>query len=420
MSGMLDSEPVFQSRLRDLNIADRHFAALKANGVDPLGRFAYICTLQPGLAADDTPFVTALVKALSLPLNTELQQGELSAFRRLWVESYTVSIAEIRGRVERTEDSVPKKLPQPERVSRRAEQQRRLPGIKIVGLLEPANCLVDFCQAMREENVLQFVDPTKCVSRDQELHGTKREKFLKADPATGMVKEVNRETELWADLSSEYRVRNSLLRRSLAMDQVDLLPFHDQEAYHDYIFNLIASEPLSTHNPISMEQGLRADRLIWHKMAELTRDGITPTIRQGEGNPIKEYPMVQALKLAMIDPIVSAALQPLPKSSSSNQTRQSPYDWNGQNQKGAKSAKVSKGKGKGKGAKGQSKSSSSAPSELSGLRQTTSKGLRYCYNSNLPAGCTYAKFGGQCKSGFHGCMGCGQADHGYQSCPKKG
>ena len=412
---MLDSEPVFRSRLRDLNIADGLAGALKGNGIDTLGRFAFICTLQPGTSADDSPFINALLKALNLARETDLDQGSLSAFRRLWVESYTVSIAEIRSRVDKTEDTAPRKLPQPERVSRRSDQQLRLPGIKIVGNLEPANCLVDFCQSLREDNVLQFVDPGKCVSRDQELHGQKREKFLKSDPSTGVVREVSRDTEMFADLSSEFRVRNALLRRSLAMDQVDLIPFGEQENYHDYLFNLIASEPLTSHLPISMEQVLRADKIVWLKMAELTRDGIVPSIVIGGERPTKSYPLASAIKLAMIDPIVSASLQPLPKSVSSS-SRQSPYE---QQPKGGKGAKSGKAKGKGKGGKGQGKVSSSMPSELANLRQTTSKGSRYCYNANLQSGCTFAKFGGQCKSGFHGCMGCGQADHGYQTCPKK-
>lgn len=415
---MLDSAPVFASRLRDLQIPDNYHDALKGNGIDTLGRFAYICTLQPGTSADDGPFVKALLKALNLMQEDELAQGELSAFRRLWVEAYTVSISEIRSRVERTEDTAPKKLPQPERVSRRSNQQTRLPGIKIVGLLEPANCLVDYCQNLREDNVLQYVDPSKCVSRDQELHGHKSEKFLKSDPHTGAVTEVNRDIDLFADLSSEYRVRNALIRRSLAMDQVDLLPFDEQEAYHDYLFNLIASEPLSTHHAISMEQALRADRRVWFKMAELTRDGIVPKLI----NVGKSYPLVTALKMAMIDPIVSASLQPLPKSSSSS-SRNSPYDWTGGSPKQTKSGKGVKndskhGKGKGKSNK-TGKASKGVPSELEGLRMTTAKGGRYCFSANLPAGCSFAKFGGQCKSGFHACMGCGLSDHGYQTCPKK-
>ena len=417
---MLDSQPVFQARLKELDLPDAHFVALKGNGVDTLGRIAYICSLQPGVAADDSPFVAALVKALNLNSEADLQQGQLSAYRRLWAEAYTVSVVEIRARVEKTDESAPKKLPLPERMTRRSEQQRRLPGIKIVGLLEPANCLIDYCQSLRDENLLQFVDPSKCVSRDQELHGLKREKFIKADPSTGLVREVTREGDLFADLSSEYRVRNALTRRALAMDQVDLIPFHSLEEYHDYLSHLVASEPLSSHYPISMEQALRADKLVWLKMAELTRDGIIPLIRNPAGNnPQKEYPIEKALHMAKIDPIVAAALQPLPKAYGSQQFRSSPYEPSGGSSKGGKFGKGGKGKGKGKMGKAGGKASSSIPAELANLRQTTSKGSRYCWGANLPSGCSFAKYGGMCKTGFHGCMGCGQADHGYQTCPKK-
>ena len=40
MAAMLDSEAVFESRLRDLDLPASDFAKLKANSIRTLGRFA--------------------------------------------------------------------------------------------------------------------------------------------------------------------------------------------------------------------------------------------------------------------------------------------------------------------------------------------------------------------------------------------
>ena len=418
MSAMLDSEAVFRSRIRDLDIPDAEFVKLKSKGINTLGRFAYITTIHPGSTADDTPFIKALIGALDLANPSDLDLGVTSTFRRLWLESYTVSISEVRSRMEKTDETAPKKLPQPERTSRREAQQKRLPGIKIVGNLEPAHCLVDFCHNLREDNVLQYVDPQKCVSRDQEMDGVKTEKFLKPDPSSGVVHEVTRAVQLFADLSSEFRVRNALLRRSLALDQVDLLPFDDQEKLHDFYFGLLSSEPLSTHQSVTMEQILRADRFVWRKMSELSRDGITPVVSASG----KTYPLKAALQEALLDPIVSSSLQPLQKGNAAA-ARQGPYEpkVQGKNQgKGGKGDGKGKGQGKGHGKGGKNQSyQNPLPDELKGLRTHTQRGAKFCVSCNLEAGCTYAKFGQTCRAGFHGCMRCGKSDHGAAACPMK-
>ena len=124
MAGMLDSEPVFQARLKDLKIPDDQFEELRSSGINTLGRFAYLCPIQPGSGSDDTPFIRSLLKNLKLQQESDLDSGHLAAYRRLWVEAYTVSISEIRNKVERTDETAVRKLPQPERVSRRNNQRR--------------------------------------------------------------------------------------------------------------------------------------------------------------------------------------------------------------------------------------------------------------------------------------------------------
>ena len=418
MANMLDSAAVFQSRLKDLGL-QAFSAALKTSGIDTLGRLAFITTYQPGLASTDEPFVKSLLKALGLTNESELTPGELSSFRRLWIESSTVAISEMRNRSERTEDQAVKKIPIPERTSRRNAQQERLVGIKIAGTLEPSHSLLDFCQSIRDDNELHTIELEKCTCREQELDGKKREKFYRPDNS-GNLKEHSAEPDRVADLSSELKVRHALLRRSLALDQVDLIRFDEFEEYHDFLFQLLSQEVPDSHVPISLDQILRADKILWKRMALFTRDGVLPVSVIGAPGapPIKVYPIMQALEKARSDPVFTSSLQPLLKG-----LRQGPYDRQepkGKQGKGFGKSMGSggKGSGKSKGKKGNSKPHS-IPPELQGLRTATSKGYRYCFNFNLQCGCTYGKAGEHCRLGFHGCMKCGLADHGAASCSKK-
>ena len=156
-------------------------------------------------------------------------------------------------------------------------------------------------------------------------------------------------------------------------------------------------------------------------MAELTRAGLVPYVSTVAGVALKTYPVKEALQRAMVDPIVSSALQPLPKPASSSSSRSGPYDQAPRLKPAGKGDAGSKPKGKGKGKSwGKSgKQSKPLPAELQGLRMSTKAGARYCWPCNMAEGCGMAKFGGTCKNGFHGCMRCGMADHGASSCTRK-
>ena len=419
MASMLDSTAVFSSRLRDLGLS-QYSQSLEKNGVDTLGRLAFITTYQPGLASTDEPFVKSMLKALDLQSEGDLSSGDLSQFRRLWIEASTVAISEMRNRSERTEEQAVKKIPIPERSSRRAAQQSRLVGIKIQGVNEPSHALLDFCQSIRDDNELHMVELSKCTCRDQELDGVKKEKFFKPDQQ-GNMKEHSADPERFADLSTEIKVRSAMLRRTLAMDQAGLVDFAEFEAYHDFLFELLSQEVPETHNRVTMDQVLKADRAVWKRMALYTRDGVLP-VTSAAPNPSTQYPIMIALDKARSDPVVTAALQPLAKPTRSGPYDRSPYE--GSPTKSAKGKGKMGGKSYGKGGKSSkggkgSDGPSNIPVELAGLRKTTSKGHRYCFKFNLSCGCTFSKAGDHCRLGFHGCMRCGMSDHGADQCPKK-
>ena len=421
MSGHLDSEPVFRVRLSSLGIPDGYINAMIAAGLNSMAKMAYVCSLQPG-TADDTPFLDEVARASGLTGHADLSVGHKSAFRRCWFEASTVAIAEIKSRIEATQDDAPRKMPKPERNTRHREQQSRLAGVKIEGHLEPSHSLIDAVWSMREEDQLKYLQLEICTSRPQEALGIKKETFVKAEANTGNLKQVERSINPTADLTTEYRVKLAFTRRALAFDNVGLCDFSVMEDLHDYLYGLVMKEALDTHQAISVQQIIKADRQIWIRLIELTREGINP-------DATGRKPIEINLPIARLDPMFCALLQPLPRSYSPG-----PYDKANGNSRGSNdnSAPYSQGakgtKGKGRGAKGKGrggkgntrggKAPAALPDELKGFRTQTNSGNSYCWKSNMACGCPDAKVGNYCNKGFHGCMKCGSHQHTATSCTK--
>ena len=411
-SSLLDSTPVFLARLKVVGVPDVQATRMCASTVNTMAKLAWASSSQPGMG-DDSGFIAMLVQNLGLQSISDIPSGELSAWRRIWFEAHTIGVSDLRQKVERTEDSAPRRLPVPERAAKLAAQRQRLSGVPISGPLLPSHSLVDFVFTMREDEVLKYVEPSKCTCRDSELRGVKREQFVKPN-ASGvlMIKESDSHDE--ADLTSEHKVKQALMRRSLALDQADLLPFSVSEDYHNFLFSLVAMEPPPRFCPIDVIQILNADRAIWSRMTEHTESGIS--IR-----PDGSYPMQEALALARSHPMVSCLLQPLPKPSGGGGKggkdkvgRDAPYAAKGANGGKAKAGKGSKGK-KGKG-KGKTQSKDRLPYALIGCKARTADGQKLCFDFNLPCGCSREAPSGKCNFGVHACAGCLSAAHGYQQC----
>ena len=424
MSGHLDSESVFMARLSALGIPHDQIRTLVAAKVNNMAKLAFLSSVQPGVA-DDSPFFIALAKALALSSPDDLSAGEQSAYRRAWFEASTVAIAEVRNKADKTSEDGPKKMPMAERSARHDDQQSRLTGIKIEGVLEPSHALLDKAWSMREEDQLKLITAEECTSRAQEVLGVKKDTFFRAD-TSGNLKQFEKEEDQKADMSTEYRVRLALTRRALAFDNVGLSSFDSMEDYHGFLYSLIMKEALDSHYPITVDQVLKADRQLFIRLVELTRNGILP-------KPNGRLPIDIALPTARLDPVFNAILQPLPRPASSSASAYAAHKaFNeghaaaGPYQSGGKGRGKAKGKGKGKkgmgkgGRKGHgSGGGPGVPEELKGLRTLTNSGYNYCWACNLKEGCQQAKMGYHCPKGFHGCMKCGSKDHGYQQCPKK-
>lgn len=419
MTSVLDSKHVFEARLVAVGLNVGYQAKLKAKGIDTMAKLAYGPRCVPG-SGDETPFDEFLIRVLEVARIEDIPDGEMSTLRRIWHEAHAVAISEVRNKLERTEDSAPRKLPVPERSARLASQQARLVGLQINDFLEPSHALIDFVCSIKDEDTLKYVEPSKCTARTQELMGVKKEQFLKPD-AAGKVVVVGRDQELFADLSSEMRVRQALTRRSLALDQVSLMTFEESEKYHDFLFALLTMEVPPTHQRISLHQILLADKQAWAVMAQHCRSGVSV-------RPDGTFPLQAALDEARKHPVVTAMLQPM-TATSSHPIRAAEVHGKGhaipREAPGPYSPKSGKGKGKGgkPGGKGGKPGKNGQfmkrdwPKELEGLNSTTKKGTPLCPDFQLPNGCGFAQAGRYCKAGLHICCKCLQT-HSFVDCKK--
>ncbi|CAE7408472.1 SLC24A2, partial [Symbiodinium sp. CCMP2456] len=79
--------------------------ALEKVGVNSLAKVAFMTSYTPG-SGDDKDLIAAFESALGSPPSV----GQKSSFRRLFHESYAVTTSEMKLLVERTDESVPRKL----------------------------------------------------------------------------------------------------------------------------------------------------------------------------------------------------------------------------------------------------------------------------------------------------------------------
>ena len=105
----MDSEAAFKERAAAIGVPTAGLAKMQTKGVATFGAFAFLSSFQPG-GVDETPFVRALASTLDVR-EADIATAELVAYRRLYYESHTLALGDLRSRVERKEDDTPRRLP---------------------------------------------------------------------------------------------------------------------------------------------------------------------------------------------------------------------------------------------------------------------------------------------------------------------
>jgi hypothetical protein len=182
---------------------------------------------------------------------------------------------------------------------------------------------------------------------------------------------------------------------------------------------------------------MRADREVFRRLAEVTRDGIAV-------DPFGRMPLEAALKDVLNEPAVKLFLLPIPatRSAPGHVVAPAPKERNFErrplppkakkrpareafqedpgHRKGAKGGKAD-GKGKHtKSSKGGKADGKGMPRDLAGYSRSTPDGRAICFGFNLGTCPSNARAGEKCDKGWHlCCMPECHADHSVQGCPWK-
>ena len=404
MAGFIESEAVFRDRCRDIGLNDVQYQALVAENYKTMGRFAYACSYVPG-SPDDKALLELIDK-----IRPNAPGAEVALYRRLFFESFTMVQADLKLKLERSDEAPARKLAVPERAARYQAQQKRLPGLNLRGELECSDSLIDEAVAQYDDNRLRYIKWEKCLKKRDELEGVKKiEQFTKS--ADGTLKSSQVDALPSADTSSEYLLQNALTRRGLALDQASLLDYHLHATWIERLLSSRMRPAMEGFARVTMKQLELADKALFERMAELTRDGIVP-----DGAGLR--PLDAAIRTAMVDMEVLQHLtqmQSNKREGNDDKKQEDAKRWKGQSGKGQAKGYYQSNQwhqgwqdkggnkgGKGKGKKGSGKNAQ-LPEGLKGYARTPDNS-HICFQFNLGKCAEQAKNG--CSKGRHVCTQC--------------
>ena len=183
-----------------------------------MAKVAFVTSYTPR-SGDDRDLVIAFETALAGTASL----GQKSSFRRLFHESYAVTTSEMKMLVERTDETVPRKLSVPERAERFDLISKRLPGLSIRNRMEPSDSLVDAYVAQYEQGRIQCVPWDRLTSKEQELGSTSKQEF--SIDSSGKLRTESK-SDAKAETGAELLLQLALQRRGVAMEMSNLLDYN--------------------------------------------------------------------------------------------------------------------------------------------------------------------------------------------------
>ena len=222
----------------------------------------------------------------------------------------------------------------PDRMDRLSKLKAELKGLTLDSTMEPSHCLVDRAVSMAEQQVILYVEPSRCTSRFSEIGQQKREGLGWIEASTGVLKLTKKTSEGKADTSTELQLKACLQRRALAIHTAGLASFQKQDEFISGLFALLLKPPIDGYKPASVSQIVNADRALRQLIAQHTRGQVLTV-----GSP---SPVEVALERFKDHPDVTYYLLPLPSSGGQRKRKaadSSSEDRPGERQAGKKKTK---------------------------------------------------------------------------------
>ena len=267
MSSVLDSEAAFADRAESMGLERWIIDKFKEKKFGTFGKLAFAFTYSPQSTSDEPlkQFLTAL-------LEEEPVGDQLAALRRLFFESHTMALTDVRQRVESSPSDpalAVRKLPTAERVARQQNQEKRLGGLVFTPSTVPSNQLVDTFVEMVETGILTYVKAENCCSRAQEVESVKKDSTISTD-SMGMLKLGTKQADVACEANTELKLRAAWQRRSLAMDLAGLATFEVTEAWNQYLFTQLLKEQPKGFARISLQQLVDCDKHLFVLASHMT------------------------------------------------------------------------------------------------------------------------------------------------------
>ena len=372
-SSFLDSEATFVQQSKEAGLSEQWIESLKTNGVATFAKLSFSISSPGTVATDDqiNRFLGQMRPGVAPSIS------DMAAFKRILFESQTLMMHSFKATA-RGDDAAPKRMSAPERDSRLARQRNTLKGLDISGPLEPSHALYDMCAAMIEKNEIAYISPTKCLSRQQELMGSKPEKEIQLDSSKTalIVKEHSGVSEI--SISSDLSLYQALQRRTLALDLVGLATYDVMRKWIDRLFALYSESPAPGLQKVAQAQLLRADRQAFVRMSELFTGSLKAAV--GAGRPLDAF-----IEKMESDMTVTYFMLPVPSSASSasaadkqEKDTKRPSNTGGKGNPAPKRFQKGSTKGNSKG-----KKRDPIPQQLKGMHSRTLQGEPICFGYNL-------------------------------------
>jgi len=266
-----DSKAVFITRCKAVGLSDTEISAMETAGFDTYANLAFSPSFQPG-ASDESPFVKAVLEKVL----GAADHPKAPALRRLFYESYTLVAAELKKKVDRTDEDKPKVMPLQERSTRWSTLKQRLVGMSFTEETEPSFHLIDVFSQQVDDGQIRYVEWSACTNRAQEVYGSKKMVDLKvwSPDSSGMIRQKTEVTPATIVLSSDLKWKMALTRRGLAAEMAKWCKFETHESLVNLLINSWLEPTLPGHAAISFEQLARADRAVFRRLAEECRNGL--------------------------------------------------------------------------------------------------------------------------------------------------
>jgi hypothetical protein len=307
-------------------------------------------------------------------------------------------------------------MPGPERHARFERLVLLLPDHDISGMYEPGNSIVDSVAQMVDEGVVKYIPWDSCITKDQELLSSRKERSWKPDLA-GTMKEVVESVNPLAMVDTDLRLHQALFRRAVACELGMLMTFKAHQQLSAIFMTELQREPPAGFVKLTYSQIHRADVECFRRIAEKTRAGLFP-------NADGTLPADVALKEILGDCTFRMLLLPTMLAHSASASVPAAPKAPGGGPAGTpspkKKVKQQQAKAKKAEAKGKLNPDKSdpggkrvLPKGLSGHSKTPA-GLNICFScSTKGRGCTP---GDKCVKGEHCCMECFEKHPLFEHC----